>query len=186
MILVPMKYMLTGMIMGVAMAISAAGAFRLTSPQLEEGGRVANDQIYNGFGYKGPNLSPVLNWPGAPAGTKSFALTMYDPDAPHPGGWWHWMVVNIPGGVSGLPEGVKPGNGLPEGAVQIENDFGMVDYGGPAPPPGAPHRYIFTIYALKVDHLSVSPRMKPVAVKKLIEQEAIASATLTGKFGKTH
>lgn len=164
-------------------AASGTG-FTLVSPQLAEGARVAPAQIYNGFGYTGENQSPALMWEGTPAGTKSFALTMYDPDAPHPGGWWHWMVVNLPANLSGLPAGVKPGHGLPEGAVQIENDFGIVDYGGPAPPPGPAHRYIFTIYALKVDHLDVAGRMKPVTVKAMIEKEAIGQASLTGKFGK--
>ena len=85
-------------------AVHAAG-FSVTSPDVQEGGTIANEQVYNGFGCSGDNVSPALSWSGAPAGTKSFAVTLYDPDAPTGSGWWHWLVFNIPASVTALAKG---------------------------------------------------------------------------------
>jgi Raf kinase inhibitor-like YbhB/YbcL family protein len=174
-------------VLGVMLMTAAALAgekFVLRSSNLRDGDRMDTAQVYNGFGYAGKNLSPALRWSGAPEGTQSYAVTMFDPDAPHPGGWWHWFVIDIPASVNGLPEGAKPGNGLPDGAVQIETDFGNRDYGGPAPPPGKAHRYIFTVYALRTAKLPVSHDVKPVDVKAMLEKNALAKAALTGHFGR--
>jgi len=168
--------------MVMAMSAALASSFTLSSPTLTEGGRVPQAHVYNGFGYTGKNLSPALHWAGAPAGTQSFAVTVFDPDAPHKGGWWHWLVLDIPASASGLPQGGKPGRGLPPGAIQIENDFGIVDYGGPAPPPGKAHRYVFTVYALNVATLGLDPYTPPAAAKAALEKAALAKASLTGLF----
>jgi len=179
------KFVTIATAMGFAVAMTArAGRFTLTSPTIMEGGIVPSAHIYNGFGYHGPNLSPQLDWSGAPAGTKSFAVTIYDPDAPHPGGWWHWLVFDIPADVHELPEGAGSGGALPAGAIQSLTDFGSTDYGGPAPPPGRMHRYIFTVYALKVARLEVTSGDAPGIVDQAIRRNAIAQTSIVAKFGK--
>ena len=179
------KFVTVAAALGVAVAMAArAGRFTLASPTILEGGIVPNAHIYNGFGYNGPNHSPKLSWSGAPSGTKSFAVTMYDPDAPHAGGWWHWLVFDIPASVHELPEDAGSGAGLPAGAIQSLTDFGGSGYGGPAPPPGRTHRYIFTVYALKVAKLGVSSTAAPAEVDRAIRKAALAQTSVTAKFGK--
>jgi len=109
-----------------------------------------------GFGCKGGNISPSFSWSGAPSGTKRFALTNYDPDAPTGSGWWHWVVFNIPAATTSIPKnaGDVKAKLMPEGAIQSRTDFGTDGWGGPCPPAdGKPHRYIFTVFAVDVDKL---------------------------------
>jgi Raf kinase inhibitor-like YbhB/YbcL family protein len=138
--------------------------FTLSSPDLTAG-TFANQYILNGFGCTGGNISPALVWANPPAGTKSFSLNVYDPDAPSGSGFWHWAVYNIPPTTTSLPRGA--GNSaatLPAPAFGGNTDFldtgatgGNGNYGGPCPPTGdAPHRYIFTLYALGVDNVQVA------------------------------
>ena len=165
----------------------ASGSFVLTSPDLREGQAIGIAQLYNGMDCTGQNISPALEWRGAPAGTRSFALTLYDPDAPSGSGWWHWGVFNIPASVSGLPAGAgeASGNLLPRGAVQTNTDFGKPGYGGPCPPKGdPPHRYIFTVHALDMDKLDMPPGATAAYVGFNIRGHLLASATLTGKYGR--
>jgi len=116
---------------------SGAAEFRLTSPVVKEQGTVANEQVFNSFGCSGKNISPELHWDNGPSETKSFALTVYDPDAPTGSGWWHWVVFNIPVSVHMLPANAgKPDNVIAEGAIQSMTDFGQPGYGGPCPPSG--------------------------------------------------
>src|SRR6516164_3789379 len=144
-------------------ALSSAGAqksFKLTSRDIQEGKTVPNPQVAAVMGCTGNNISPALSWSGAPAGTKSFALTMYDPDAPTGSGWWHWVVYNIPASATELPEGAggADAKGVPAGAAQGRTDSGAPGFGGACPPPGdKPHRYIFRVYALKTDKIEVPP-----------------------------
>ncbi len=165
---------------------SAAGAwaFELKSPVFSDGGTIAEKYSYQGFGCVGGNLSPALSWSDPPAGTKSFALMMHDPDAPTGGaGFWHWIVIDIPASATGLPEGV--GKDLPEGAVEISGDFGKPGYGGPCPPKGdKPHHYNFTLYALKTDKLEIPPQATASLVGFLVNSNALGKATLTGVFGR--
>jgi Raf kinase inhibitor-like YbhB/YbcL family protein len=170
-----------GLMMVIPMSAEAA-PFNLTSPTLTDGSVVPQVHVYNGYGYRGQNRSPALNWSGAPAGTKSFAITCHDPDAPHPGGWWHWLVFDLPAATTGLPENASM-NELPPGSIQSVTDFGPPGYGGPAPPPGPAHRYIFTVYALKVAKLGLGPKGTITNVDAAIRKAAIASANLTVKFG---
>jgi len=164
-----------------------AASFRLSSPDFRAGGTIGMEQVFNSFGCTGQNLSPALAWSGAPAGTKSFALLCHDPDAPTGGaGWWHWLVLNIPAGATSLAKnaGRADGAGLPAGAAHVSTDFGGPGWGGPCPPAGdKPHRYVFTLYALKVDKLDASGGTASLA-GYMVNGNAIAKATLTGKFGR--
>lgn len=174
----------------VAAALISAGpayALKLSSPSIPAGGTFSVKQTYHGFGCIGGNRSPALNWRDVPQGTRSFALTLYDPDAPTGSGWWHWVVVDIPASARDVPAGAgSPGAGkLPAGAVQIRNDFGAAAYGGPCPPRGdRPHHYTFTIYALKTAHLKLPPGASPAMAGFLIHANAIASAQLVVRYGR--
>ena len=122
---------------------------------------------------------------GAPDGTRSFALTCYDPDAPTGSGFWHWVVVNIPASVSELPldAGNPRGSGLPSGALQTRTDFGAPGYGGPCSPPGhGPHRYHFTVFAVGVEQLPVTADTSAAVVGFQLHFNTLGSATLMGLF----
>ena len=143
--------------------------------------------VLNGFGCTGGNRSPALAWKDAPAGTRSFAVTIYDPDAPTGSGWWHWGVFNLPASTSGLPAGAgdpaKPN--LPAGAVQNRTDFGTSGYGGPCPPQGdKPHRYIVTVHALKVESLPLGADAGGAMLGFYLGANALAKASLTFTFGR--
>jgi Raf kinase inhibitor-like YbhB/YbcL family protein len=170
----------------------AAGAqtFTLTSPDIAPQSKIADKHVFKGFGCDGGNVSPALSWKGAPAGTKSFAITAYDPDAPTGSGWWHWVVFNIPANVTSLPQGAgDPAAGkLPAGAVQSRTDFGAPGYGGPCPPQGPslkkPHRYIFTVFALKTDKLDLGPDASGALVGYMLNANMLAKASFTGTYGR--
>jgi Raf kinase inhibitor-like YbhB/YbcL family protein len=173
----------------LAFATVGACAFELKSPDIMPGGgEIGQTFVYNGFGCDGGNLSPALVWRNPPPGTKSFAIMVHDPDAPTGGaGFWHWVVYNIPARVSGLPQGAggKGGAGLPAGAKQVSNDFGVAAYGGPCPPKGdKPHHYHFTIYALNVDKLAPPPHATTAVVGFMINANALGKASLIGTYGR--
>jgi Raf kinase inhibitor-like YbhB/YbcL family protein len=164
-----------------------AADFSLTSPILKDNGKIGNEQVYSGFGCAGGNISPELQWQNAPGTTKSFALTVYDPDAPTGSGWWHWLIFNIPASTNKLPANAgKRESGLaPKGSVQSVTDFGQPGYGGPCPPVGdKPHRYIFTVYALKVEQLPLKEEASGAMVGFYLNQNALAKATLTAQYGR--
>ncbi len=174
-----------------AMVFSAQGAaasgFVVTSPQVHESGKIAEEQVFNSFGCTGGNVSPALTWRDAPAGTKSFAVTVYDPDAPTGSGWWHWAVFNIPVTVAGVPQnaGNTEANLLPAGSVQSRTDFGKPGYGGPCPPAGdKPHRYQFTVYALKVDKLPLDETAPAAMVGFYLHQNLLGKAVLNARYGR--
>ena len=164
----------------------AMAKFTLTSTDFKDGGTLANAQVFNEFGCKGGNTSPALAWSNAPGGTQSFALLMHDPDAPTGSGWWHWLVYNIPPSATSLPEGAgdsKKGL-LPAGALQGRTDYGSVAYGGPCPPPGKPHHYNFTLYALKVPKLEVPDGASAALIAFNVRAHALGEAKLTGMYGR--
>ena len=179
-----------------ALLISAASAgaqkksnghFRLTSPDVKANATIPTKNVFNGMGCTGQNVSPALKWTGAPAGTKSFAVTVYDPDAPTGSGFWHWVVYNIPATTDSLPENAGGANsgGLPNGATQGITDFGQPGYGGPCPPTGdKPHHYIFTVYALKTDHLDLPATATPAYVGFNLHGNTLAKATFTARYGR--
>ncbi|WP_338332739.1 kinase inhibitor [Acetobacter sp. LMG 32666] len=159
-------------------------AFVLTSPAFANGDVLPQAQVYNGMGQSGQNLSPPLQWHGAPQGTKSFVVTVYDPDAPTGSGWWHWVVVNLPPTTTSLPQGAGSGTAsLPEGAVQVRTDFGAPGYGGAAPPAGHVHRYVFTVYALDVPKLDITPDASPALVGFMVHHHKLGAASLTALYG---
>ena len=164
-----------------------AAPFVLTSPDIADGATIATRFVFNSFGCTGDNVSPALRWQGAPAGTKSFAVTVYDPDAPTGSGWWHWVVFNLPADATGLAQGVgDPAAGrLPAGAIQSRTDFGVPGWGGPCPPPGdKPHRYIFTLYALKVPKLDLPERATAAVAGFMIHFNVIDKASFTATYGR--
>lgn len=159
-------------------------AFKLWSDDFKDGDTLPEPHVFNGMGHKGGNVSPHLAWSGAPAGTKSFVVTLYDPDAPTGSGWWHWIVANIPASVTSLARGVGSGQGgLPRGAVQALNDFGSHEYGGAAPPPGPAHRYVFTVHALKTDHVDVDERTTGAKVGFMSKMNGLGSASISARYG---
>jgi Raf kinase inhibitor-like YbhB/YbcL family protein len=172
---------------GVLVGARSAHAFDVTSETFKNKGTLVDAQVFNGFGCKGRNISPQLSWTKPPTGTKSFAVTVYDPDAPTGAGWWHWVVWNIPASTTSLPAGAgdAKGSGLPAGAVQGKTDFGAPGYGGPCPPPGKPHRYLFTVTALKVDKLDVSADATAAPIGAEIDANALGKATLVGNYGRS-
>ena len=164
-----------------------AQAFALTSPDFAEGSTLPQRFEFKGFGCAGDNQSPALRWSGAPAGTQSFAVTAYDPDAPTGSGWWHWVVTNLPPQTTQLPAnaGRADGQGLPAGAVQGRTDFGNVGYGGACPPVGdAPHRYRFTVHALKVPRLDLPADASAALVGYMLHMNRIASTTVEARYGR--
>lgn len=149
------------------------------------GGKLTDKQVFNGFSYSGENESPELEWSGTPTGTKSFAVTVYDPDAPTGSGWWHWIVYNIPPNVTSLPggAGADGGKSLPEGAAMGRNDFGSKAYGGACPPLGKQHRYVFTVHALKTEKIEVPEDASPALIGFNLNSNCIDKAVLTATYG---
>jgi Raf kinase inhibitor-like YbhB/YbcL family protein len=159
--------------------------FRVTAPDLTSKGRIAQEHAFNGMGCTGQNVSPALTWSGAPAGTKSFAVTAYDPDAPTGSGWWHWVMYNIPADATGLQAGAGNGRNAPRGSQQGNTDFGSKGYGGPCPPQGdKPHHYHFTVYALKTDKLDVPGNATAAMIGYNINANKLASARITGLYAR--
>ncbi|MCU0648312.1 MAG: YbhB/YbcL family Raf kinase inhibitor-like protein [Gemmatimonadaceae bacterium] len=164
-----------------------AARFALTSAELSGTARIPDAHVFTGFGCSGGNVSPSLSWSNAPAGTKSFALTMYDPDAPTGSGWWHWVVYNIPATTTSLAAGAgsTQRSAMPAGAVQGRTDFGSAGYGGPCPPAGdRPHRYIFTIFALKVDKLELPESATAALIGFNVRANTLAQAEFTAMYGR--
>jgi Raf kinase inhibitor-like YbhB/YbcL family protein len=144
--------------------LPAAPELAVTSDDIEDGGRLPETHVADMMGATGDNLSPHLSWSGAPEGTRSFAVTCYDPDAPTGSGFWHWVVFDIPADVTELARGAgnSDGSGLPAGAKHARNDTGAPGYVGAAPPPGhGEHRYVYTVYAIGVPTLGVDESATP-------------------------
>ena len=170
----------------LALGVNSAQALSLTSPDIAPGATIASEQVFNGFGCAGGNVSPALSWSGAPAGTKSFALSVYDPDAPTGSGFWHWVVFNIPADVAVLAKGAGDPKGAvaPKGAVQSRTDFGAPCYGGPCPPKGdAPHHYHFTIFAVDTDKLGPDENASAAFVGFNLHFHTLAKAEFVGLYG---
>jgi Raf kinase inhibitor-like YbhB/YbcL family protein len=175
-------------LLAAAACQAGAAGFTLSSPTIAPGATLGEAQVFNGFGCSGKNISPALRWSGVPSGTKSFAVTVYDPDAPTGSGWWHWVVYNIPAATTELPEGAGAADGkgaLPAGAVQGRTDFGSAAFGGACPPPGdKPHRYVFTVYALKTDKIDAPADATAALIGFMINANKLAKASFEAKYGR--
>lgn len=165
-------------------ALPQLPSFTLTSESIRDGERLGRAQISGIFGLDGEDRSPQLSWSGFPAETKSFAVTVFDPDAPTAAGFWHWAAFDIPASVTSLEEGAgsKDAPALPEGAVQLRNDGGFAGFVGAAPPAGhGPHRYIVAVHAVDVEKLTdVTSEASPAFLGFNLFAHAIARATITG------
>jgi hypothetical protein len=161
---------------------------QISSNSFKDGDYLAMDHVLSadyGFGCAGANKSPHLKWDGAPAATKSFAVTCFDPDAPTGSGFWHWVVVNIPASVTELPldAGNLASGKLPAGALEVRTDFGKPGYGGPCSPPNDhPHRYIFTVHAVATEALPVTADTSAAVVGFNLHFQTLEKATLMGLF----
>ncbi|MBP6218828.1 MAG: YbhB/YbcL family Raf kinase inhibitor-like protein [Oligoflexales bacterium] len=165
--------------------LAGAETFSLKSSSFKQGDTLSQAQVFNGFGCTGKNISPDLQWTKPPEGTKSLALTVYDPDAPTGSGWWHWVVFNMPAGTDHIPAGVlADGQGLAAGTIQGRTDFGQAGYDGPCPPEGdKPHRYQFKIFALK-DHIPLDKDASPAMVGFYIHQLRLAEASIEAVYAR--
>lgn len=169
----------------LALVASLANAqeFTLTSPDIQ--GQLTSNQVFAGFGCNGQNISPQLNWQNAPEGTKSFAVTVYDPDAPTGSGWWHWLIFNVPASTNQLVS--NAGNisaGLaPKGSVQSITSFGQPGFGGACPPQGdKAHAYIFTVYALGIEKIELEPNAPPAMVGYYLNANTIQKASIIAYY----
>ena len=153
-----------------------AKGFTVTSYDLK--GQMSNNQVFNGFGCNGRNISPQLSWNNIPRGTKSFAITMYDKDAPTSSGWWHWVVTNIDKHVYYIKKGAS-GNKMPKGSIQSKTDFGTSSFGGACPPKGSnAHTYITTVYALDTKKLNITKNTNPAMVGYMINIHTIEKSSI--------
>jgi Raf kinase inhibitor-like YbhB/YbcL family protein len=160
-------------------------SFQVTSDDIRNGQPLSTAQVSGIMGAGGEDASPQLSWSGFPVGTKSFAVTVYDPDAPTASGFWHWAVADIPVTTTSLPFGAgdDEGSGLPEGAVQFSNDAGTKRYIGAAPPKGhGVHHYYVVVHALDVDQLELSSDASPAYLGFNLFGHSLARAILVGTY----
>ena len=163
--------------------LPALPGFTLTSSDITDGGPLKKAQVSGIMGAGGQDSSPQLSWSGFPEETRSFAVTVYDPDAPTASGFWHWAVANLPATVAELPAGVGDGSMLPGDALTMCNDAGIRRFVGAAPPAGhGVHRYFVAVHALDVEKLDLSEDASPAFLGFNIFMHAIARAVIHGTY----
>lgn len=159
--------------------------FAVSSADFIDGEGLPDEQVYNDWGFTGGNTSPQLSWSGAPEGTKGYAVTCFDPDAPTPSGFWHWVLLGIPADVTSLGRGAGSGDtgGLPSGAFHVRNDYGTKAFGGAAPPQGDhPHRYLFAVHALDTDDLGLDDSVSPAVAAFNLGAHTLARGVITATY----
>lgn len=160
-------------------------SFALTSETVTDGAPMSQAQAYDGMGAGGENVSPQLSWSGFPEGTKSFVVSCFDPDAPIPGGFWHWVLVDVPASVTSLPAdaGNRSGKGVPDGSFHVHNDMGELAFGGAAPPPGdRPHRYCFAVHAVDQENLGVDSSASAAVVHFMLAFHTLGRAVIAPTY----
>ena len=160
--------------------ITAPNSLTVTSADFASGAELANAQVFSGFGCTGENKSPALSWAGAPESTKSYAIVAHDPDAPTGVGFFHWLAYDIPAATTSLANGAA--TALPAGVLSGHTDFGSTTYGGPCPPPGPSHRYIFTVYALDVPSLGIPEGASGALLRFMLRQHTVAYGRIVGTY----
>jgi Raf kinase inhibitor-like YbhB/YbcL family protein len=165
--------------------LPVVGSFTVTSSDFSDGDTLDVAQVHPSAEDGGGNISPELSWSGFPDGTKSFTVTCFDPDAPTPSGFWHWLFVDVPLSTTSLARDAgRAGAHLPGSAFHVRNDFGSSDFGGAAPPPGdRRHRYFFVVHAVDVESLGVGPDASPAYVSFNLAFHTLARAQIVGIFG---
>jgi Raf kinase inhibitor-like YbhB/YbcL family protein len=154
------------------------GSFTVTSTDIRDGERLGDPQVF-----AGGNASPQLSWEGFPAETRGFVVTCFDPDAPTPSGFWHWVLVGLPATVTELPAGAGSTERLDSGAFHVRNDFSTKSYGGAAPPEGDQvHRYYFVVHAIDIDALDVDSEVSPAVVSFNLAFHTLARAIITPTY----
>lgn len=172
-------------ILAVLSFAGRAHAFDLQSSDVSEGGTLKPDQVANVFGCNGGNISPALSWSDPPPGTKSFAVSLYDPDAPTGSGFWHWSAFDIPATVTSLPRGAASAGGtMPPGTIQSKGDAGITGYTGACPPPGPAHHYVFTVKALKVEKLGLDASASGALIGFVTNGNKLGEAKITALYGQ--
>ena len=180
------SHFILAVLLTISTALFSQKTFTLSSNDL--GGSATINEEFNGFGCTGTNQSPQLSWANAPEGTKSFAVTMYDPDAPTGSGWWHWVVFDIPATATELVSGAGNTalNLIPKGTIQSITDYGAMGYGGPCPPEGhGVHEYIITVYALKTDTLGLDENTNAAIVGYNLWNNTLAKASIVTYYERS-
>ncbi|MGR6859544.1 YbhB/YbcL family Raf kinase inhibitor-like protein [uncultured Aliivibrio sp.] len=162
----------------LTLASFSSQAFEVSSKDIHEGQLMNSEFTFSGMGCTGANISPQLSWKDAPEGTKSFAITVFDPDAPTGSGWWHWLALNIPANVSSVDQGSPM-----KDVLQTKNDFGTMSYGGACPPAGdGMHRYQYTVWALPQEKIDLPADISPAVVGFTLNSMALDKAVLTATY----
>jgi hypothetical protein len=180
-------FMASALALVCTISMAQADAFSLSSKAIKADATLSAAQVYNGFGCSGANTSPDLSWSAGPSGTKSYAITVYDPDAPTGSGWWHWLVYNIPADTHSLASGAgrEDSTTLPINAQQGRSDFGSYSFGGACPPEGdKAHRYIFTVYALKTQKIDLPKDASAALIGFMLHANTLAKASFTAKYAR--
>lgn len=157
--------------------VEAPASLSVTSPDFEDGGALDLRFAFDQFGCTGRNERPELAWSGAPPETQSYAIIVHDPDAPTGVGFFHWVAINLPATTTQV-------GALPEGALELHTDYGAAGYGGPCPPPGPEHRYVFSVYALDVPQLELPTGATGALTRFMLREHAIASGRIVGTFAR--
>jgi len=163
--------------------LPAVPALTVSSTSFQDGARLPEQHVFNGWGLTGGNVSPQLSWSGAPEGTKGYAVTCFDPDAPTPCGFWHWLLVGIPADVTTLDAGAGTANEAPKGAFHLANDFGDKMYDGAAPPAGdQSHRYLFAVHALDTDDLGLDDTASAAVTAFTMVMHTLARGVISATY----